>query len=144
MVLVDIDVLERDPQWWQWFVGQMRTWSRTHQLAINAVIYAELAATHTSSAVLDQKIATMKLVFEAIPRPAAFLAGKAFVLYRRGGRTETRRIGRLLHWSARGGGRVSASDARSAQIRSVLSRRDVDPALTAIRPRSFPLLNLLT
>lgn len=89
MVLVDtdvlVDVLERDPQWWQWSVGQMRTWSRTHQLAINAVIYAELAATHTSSAVLDQKIATMKLVFEAIPRPAAFLAGKAFVLYRRRG-----------------------------------------------------------
>jgi hypothetical protein len=89
MVLVDtdvlVDVLERDPQWWQWSIGQMRTWSATHRLAINAVIYAELAATHTSSAILDEKIAKMDLDFEPIPRSAAFLAGKAFVLYRRRG-----------------------------------------------------------
>ena len=93
MVLVDtnvlVDVLERDPQWWKWSLGQMQTLSVAHQLAINAVIYAELAATHTSSADLDQKIVTMNLMFEEIPRAAAFLAGKAFVLYRRraGGKT---------------------------------------------------------
>jgi predicted nucleic acid-binding protein len=93
MVLVDtnvlVDVLERDPQWWKWSLGQMQTLSVAHLLAINAVIYAELAATHTSSADLDQKIATMNLMFEEIPRAAAFLAGKAFVLYRRraGGKT---------------------------------------------------------
>jgi predicted nucleic acid-binding protein len=87
MVLVDtnvlVDVLERDPQWWKWSLGQLQTLSVTQQLAINAVIYAELAATHTSAAVLDRKIATMNLSFENIPRAAAFLAGKAFVLYRR-------------------------------------------------------------
>lgn len=89
MVLVEtnvlVDVLERDPQWWKWSIGQMQTLSAIHQLTINAVIYAELAATHTSAAILDQKIATMNLAFEEIPRAAAFLAGKAFVLYRRRG-----------------------------------------------------------
>jgi predicted nucleic acid-binding protein len=87
MVLVDtnvlVDVLERDPQWFEWSIGQMRLLSMTHPLAINAVIYAELASTYTSSAILDEKIATMNLVFENIPRNAAFLAGKADVLYRR-------------------------------------------------------------
>jgi hypothetical protein len=87
MVLVDtnilVDVLERDPQWFDWSIAQMRSLSMTHRLAINAVIYAELAATHSSSAILDKKIATMNLVFENIPRNAAFLAGKTFVLYRR-------------------------------------------------------------
>jgi hypothetical protein len=87
MVLVDtnvlVDVLERDPQWFDWSVGQMRLLSMTHPLAINAVIYAELASTYTSSAILDEKIATMNLIFENIPRNAAFLAGKAYVLYRR-------------------------------------------------------------
>src|SRR5580692_1196288 len=93
MVLVDtnvlVDVLERDPQWWKWSLGQMQSLAAAHQLAINAVIYAELAATHTSAAILDQKITTMNLTFEEIPRSAAFLAGKAFVLYRRraGGKT---------------------------------------------------------
>jgi predicted nucleic acid-binding protein len=87
MVLVDtnvlVDVLERDPQWFDWSIGQMRLLSMTHPLAINAVIYAELASTCTSSAILDGKIATMNLTFENIPRNAAFLAGKAYALYRR-------------------------------------------------------------
>jgi predicted nucleic acid-binding protein len=93
MVFVDtnvlVDVLERDSQWWKWSLGQMQSLAAAHQLAINAVIYAELAATHTSSADLDQKIATMNLGYEEIPRAAAFLAGKAFILYRRraGGKT---------------------------------------------------------
>lgn len=89
MILVDtnvlVDVLERDPQWWKWSIGKMQSLSMTHPLVINAVIYAELASTHSSSAGLDQKIATMHLVFEDIPRQAAFLAGKAFVQYRRQG-----------------------------------------------------------
>jgi len=87
MVIVDtnvlVDVLERDPQWWKWSIGQMQTLSASQKLTINAVIYAELAATHNSSSILDRKIATMGLNFEDIPRAAAFLAGKAFVLYRR-------------------------------------------------------------
>jgi predicted nucleic acid-binding protein len=92
MVLVDtnvlVDVLERDPQWWNWSVGQLRRLSVTDVLAINAVIYAELACTHTSSTLLDQKISTMNLVFENIPRTAAFLAGKAYILYRKRGGTK--------------------------------------------------------
>jgi len=87
MVLVDtnvlVDVVENDPQWWSWSIGHMRNLSLSHSLAINAIIYAELASTYSSSAILDQKIATMNLIFEEIPRKAAFLAGKAFVLYRR-------------------------------------------------------------
>lgn len=60
----------------------MRNLSMTQPLAIDAIIYAELAATYSSSAILDQKIATMNLALEDIPRQAAFLAGKAYVLYR--------------------------------------------------------------
>jgi predicted nucleic acid-binding protein len=93
MVLVDtnvlLDVLEEQPQWLAWSVGQMRNLSKAHALAINPIIYAELAATHSSSALLDQKIATMNLVYEYISREAAFLAGKAFVLYRKQGGTKT-------------------------------------------------------
>lgn len=87
MVLVDtnviVDVLEQDPQWWRWSVTQMRNLSMRHVLAINVIIYAELASTYSSSAILDQKIETMQLAIEEIPRSAAFLAGKAYLLYRR-------------------------------------------------------------
>lgn len=92
MVFVDtnvlVDVVERDPQWFGWSIGQLRCLSIKEPLAINAIIYAELAATYSSSAILDQKIATMNLVFEDIPRRAAFLAGKAYVLYRCQGGTK--------------------------------------------------------
>src|ERR1019366_330446 len=89
MVLVDtnvlVDVFERDPQWWSWSIGQMKSLSMTHPLVINAIIYAELAATYSSSAILDRKIEIMELVFKDIPRNAAYLAGKAYLLYRRKG-----------------------------------------------------------
>jgi AbrB family looped-hinge helix DNA binding protein len=46
---------------------------------------ARSAMTYSSSAILDEKIATMNLIFEQIPRGAAFLAGKVHMVYRRQG-----------------------------------------------------------
>lgn len=93
MVLVDtnviVDVLEQDPQWWTWSIGQMRSLSAIDALAINVVIYAELGCTHSSAALLDQKIAAMNLAFEPIPRAAGYLAGQAYMQYRRQGGTRT-------------------------------------------------------
>ena len=93
MVLVDtnvlVDVFERDPRWWNWSIGQMKRLSMTHPLVINAIIYAELAAVYSSSAILDRKIEIMELDFKDIPRNAAYLAGKAYLLYRRKGGTKT-------------------------------------------------------
>jgi len=97
MVLVDtnvlLDVLEPNSPWLAWSVGQLRNLAKVHTLAINPIIYAELAPSHSSSARLDQKIATMNLAFEPIPRQAAFLAGKAFLLYRKQGGTKTSVLG---------------------------------------------------
>jgi predicted nucleic acid-binding protein len=97
MVLVDtnvlLDVLEPNSPWLAWSVGQLRNLAKVHTLAINPTIYAELAPSHSSSALLDQKIATMNLAFEPIPRQAAFLAGKAFLLYRKQGGNKTSVLG---------------------------------------------------
>jgi predicted nucleic acid-binding protein len=97
MVMVDtnvlLDILEPNSPWLAWSVGQMRNLAKIHPLVINPVIYAELAPSHSSLALLDQKIATMKLAYENIPREAAFLAGKAFLLYRKKGGTKTSVLG---------------------------------------------------
>lgn len=89
MLLVDtnvlVDVLEDDPQWAGWSIGQMRAQARIHQLAINPVIYAELSLTFESAESLDRTIDGLELALIEIPRPALFLAGKAFVQYRRQG-----------------------------------------------------------
>lgn len=89
MLLVDtnvlVDVLEDDPRWADWSIGQLRAQSKIHPLLINPIIYAELSLTFSRVEALDQTIESMGLILKELPRPALFLAGKAFALYRRKG-----------------------------------------------------------
>lgn len=93
MVIVDtnvlVDVLEDDPAWADWSAGQMRELSKVHELAINPVIYAELSLTFEAVEDLDAVVAELDLKFLEVPRPALFLAGKAFVRYREQGGVKT-------------------------------------------------------
>lgn len=93
MLLVDtnvlVDVLEDDPQWADWSIQQLRAQSKVHPLAINLIIYAELSLTFSTAEALDKTVEAMELQMHEIPRPALFLAGKAFVRYRRDGGTKT-------------------------------------------------------
>lgn len=84
-----VDVWANDPQWSDWSVGQLRAQSVVHRLVINPVIYAELALTFSSVDALDEALAHLELDVLEIPRPALFLAGKAFVQYRRQGGART-------------------------------------------------------
>ncbi|MDO9189865.1 MAG: type II toxin-antitoxin system VapC family toxin, partial [Sulfurimicrobium sp.] len=80
-----VDVLEDDPVWADWSISQLRAQSKIHRLAINPIIYAELSLTFSAVEALDQTLDDLGLSMLAIPRPALFLAGKAFVRYRRQG-----------------------------------------------------------
>lgn len=97
MLLVDtnvlVDVLEDDPEWADWSIRQLRAQSKVHRLAINPVIYAELSLTFSSVEALDQVVDDLALTLVEIPRPALFLAGKAFVRYRRRGGTKHNVLG---------------------------------------------------
>jgi predicted nucleic acid-binding protein len=90
MLLVDtnvlVDVLQNDPQWAEWSIGQLRAQAQLHELAINPVVYAELSLSFSTFEALDRVVATMELAVHEVPRPALFLAGKAYLQYcRRGG-----------------------------------------------------------
>lgn len=89
MLLVDtnvlIDVLEDDPEWAVWSIGQLRAQTKIHRLVINPVIYAELSTAFSTMEALDGAVDDLGLQLVEIPRPALFLAGKAFVRYRRRG-----------------------------------------------------------
>ncbi len=80
-----VDVLEDDPAWANWSIQQLRAQAQIHELAINPVIYAELSLAFSSVEALDETLANLGLVFMELPRPALFLAGKAFARYRRQG-----------------------------------------------------------
>ena len=89
MLLVDtnvlVDILEDDPTWADWSISQMRAQAKIHQLAINPIIYSELSLTFSTVELLDQTIDDLGLSVIEIPRTALFLAGKAFMRYRRRG-----------------------------------------------------------
>ena len=89
MLLVDtnvlVDVLEDDPEWADWSIGQLRAQSQIHRLAINPIIYAELSLTFSTVEALDRTVDDLGLTLMEIPKPALFLAGKASVRYRRQG-----------------------------------------------------------
>ncbi len=89
MVLVDtnvlVDVLQDDPQWAPWSIGQLRAQASIHQLTINPIIYAEMSLSFSTLEGLDGAVSTLALELREIPRPALFLAAKAYVQYRRRG-----------------------------------------------------------
>ncbi len=89
MLLVDtnvlVDVLQEDPQWAEWSIGQLRAHAKIHELVINPVIYAEVSLSFSTTESFDKVVATMELTLREIPLPALFLAGKAYLQYRRRG-----------------------------------------------------------
>ena len=97
MLLVDtnvlVDVLENDSNWADWSITQLRAQSKIHQLAINPIIYSELSLTFSTVEALDQTIDDLRLTMIEMPRAALFLAGKAFVRYRRQGGTKSNVLG---------------------------------------------------
>jgi predicted nucleic acid-binding protein len=80
-----VDLLQNDPDWVDWSIAQLRAQSQIHRLIINPIIYAELSLTFSSVEALDRVLAGMVLPVVEVPKPALFLAGKAFVQYRRRG-----------------------------------------------------------
>jgi len=89
MILLDanviLDVWDPDPLWQKWSSSQMRSLSLLNELAINPIVYAEISVSFATSQALDEKLENLGVIVIGIPRKAAFLAGKAFVQYRRQG-----------------------------------------------------------
>ncbi len=89
MVLVDtcvlVDALQNDPQWADWSIAQMRAQASLAALVINPVIYAEISLSFSTLEALDDVVATLALDVREIPRPALFLAAKAYAQYRKRG-----------------------------------------------------------
>src|SRR5574343_479282 len=92
-MLVDTNVLvyvlENDPEWADWSIAQLRAQAQIHRLVISPVIYAELSLTFSTVEALDETLSNLQIPVIEIPKPALFLAGKAFVQYRRQGGTKS-------------------------------------------------------
>lgn len=93
MILVDsnviIDVLTRDPVWSAWSEAALEQAADREDLAINPIIYAEIASGFPTQADLDRHLADDQFRRLPLPYGAGFVAGRAFVEYRRRGGVRT-------------------------------------------------------
>jgi predicted nucleic acid-binding protein len=87
MILVDtnvlLDVIENDARWAAWSQEKLDAASVIDTLAINPIIYSELSIAFARIEELEAVIEEASLLIEPIPREALFLAGKAFLRFRR-------------------------------------------------------------
>ncbi|MDZ4696336.1 MAG: type II toxin-antitoxin system VapC family toxin [Deltaproteobacteria bacterium] len=92
-VLVDsnvlLDVATNDPVWGRWSADALETAANEAPLAINPLIYSEVSIGF--SRIEDLEAALPKHLFrrEPLPYEAGFLAGKAFLQYRKKGGAKT-------------------------------------------------------
>lgn len=80
-----IDVIEGTPGRSDWSVTALEAAGSAGSMVINQVIYAEVSVRYADTDELDRDLPVDLFQREQIPWPAAFLAGKVFVEYRRRG-----------------------------------------------------------
>ena len=87
--LVDSDVLldvaTEDPTWFQWSADALTAAANEGPLVINAIVYAEVSIGFSTIEDLDDALPPEVFAREPLPFEAGFLAGKAFLAYRRRG-----------------------------------------------------------
>ena len=85
-VLVDtnvvLDIVTNDQVWKPWSLDKLNRLAITDKLAINDVIFAELAPGFSKFEDVDDLVDDMGLEFRPLPRGALFLAGKVHQQYR--------------------------------------------------------------
>lgn len=84
-----LDVLTEDAAWLPWSLGALATAAEAGPVFINPVIYAEVSIRFSRIEDLDEALPPRDFRRLDVPWSAAFLAGKAFVAYRRRGGSRT-------------------------------------------------------
>ncbi len=87
-VLVDsnviLDLFLDDPHWAGWSESALAEYSGHASLCINSIIYAEVSVGFEKIEKLESALHQGGFQLLEIPREALFLAGKAYLKYRRG------------------------------------------------------------
>lgn len=88
-VMVDscvyLDVFTKDSRWFEWSSMALADAADAGAIVLSPVIYAEISIRFERIEELDAFLSLDVFEYRAIPREAAFLAGKCFLEYRRRG-----------------------------------------------------------
>ena len=88
-ILVDsnvlLDIATEDKRWAEWSAAALERAADSHVLVINPLIYAEVSIGFATIEELEDALPAAMFRREPLPYEAGFLAGKAFLDYRRRG-----------------------------------------------------------
>jgi predicted nucleic acid-binding protein len=84
-----LDVVTEDTEWGDWSASMLAAAAHEGRLVINPLIYAEVSCGYDAVEDLDAALPSEYFTREPLPWPAAFLAARAFLAYRRRGGTRT-------------------------------------------------------
>ncbi len=132
MPLIDtnvlFDLITNDPIWADWSLRQIDMQALRDRLVINPIVYAELSISFDRAEEVDDFLRGAGIEVEEMPRPALFLAGKAFQTYRARGGTKT---GVLSDFFI---GAHAATEGLGLLTRDVQRYRSYFPTITLIAP----------
>lgn len=80
-----LDIATEDPQWYGWSEEALIDAAESGKLAINPIVYAEVSIGFPTIEEMDDAIPAETFARLPLPYEAGFLAGKAFIDYRRRG-----------------------------------------------------------
>jgi predicted nucleic acid-binding protein len=79
------DVMTEDARWFAWSAAAIERAADRHRLIVNPIVCAEVSIRFSRIEELEAALPKAMFDREPIPYKAAFLAGKAFLAYRRRG-----------------------------------------------------------
>jgi predicted nucleic acid-binding protein len=101
MILADanvlVDVVENDPNWADWSQRQLEAAAASDELAINAVVYAELSVAYRRIHNLGAMLAAAKILLMQIPRPRLIPRRQSISAVPTCRRRQNRGVGGFLH-----------------------------------------------
>ena len=87
VILIDscivTDLADPESAWFEWCASTLEHLDQTHTMIINPIIYAECSIGFARIEEVESLFEALGFAMKAIPREALFLAGKAFLQYKR-------------------------------------------------------------
>ncbi|MBX3289213.1 MAG: type II toxin-antitoxin system VapC family toxin [Acidobacteria bacterium] len=83
------DILLKDEMWYEWSATALESVAEESALIVNPIIFAEISASFLKLEDLEKVLPLDLYKREPLPYNAAFLAGRAFVKYKRRGGSKT-------------------------------------------------------
>src|SRR5260221_6781211 len=91
-----LDLFLPDPVWASWSSRQLSESRNAGRLVVNPVVYAESGGHFVEIADFQRALSDVGVEYEDVPWKAAYLAGRAFRMYRRTGGARDRILGDFL------------------------------------------------